>query len=89
MIAVLHPWQIVVVASAGWINRQQLDVIEYLKEENRTKETARPLARRMAARSRSMVLWMLGWPGDSVGNAGGRSNFFGRIISDLAGNRGW
>ena len=35
MISVLHPWQIVVVALAGWINRQQLDVIEYLKEENR------------------------------------------------------
>ena len=35
MISVLHPWQIVVLALAGWINRQQLDVIEYLKEENR------------------------------------------------------
>ena len=35
MISILHPWQIVVVALAGWINRQQLDVIEYLKEENR------------------------------------------------------
>jgi len=35
MISILHPWQIVVIALAGWINRQQLEVIEYLKEENR------------------------------------------------------
>ena len=34
MISILHPWQVVVIALAGWINRQQLDVIEYLKEEN-------------------------------------------------------
>ena len=34
MISVLHPWQVVVIALAGWINRQQLDVIEYLQEEN-------------------------------------------------------
>ena len=34
MISVLHPWQIVVMAVAGWISRQQLEVIEYLKEEN-------------------------------------------------------
>ena len=35
MISILHPWQIVVLALAGWINRQQLEVIEYLAEENR------------------------------------------------------
>ena len=35
MISILRPWQIVVLALAGWISRQQLDVIEYLKEENR------------------------------------------------------
>ena len=35
MISILHPWQIVVLALAGWINRQQFDVIEYLKEEDR------------------------------------------------------
>jgi len=34
MISVLHPWQIVLVVVAGWINRQQLEVIAYLKEEN-------------------------------------------------------
>ena len=27
--------QFVVLASAGWINRQQVDAIEYLREENR------------------------------------------------------
>ena len=35
MISMLHPWQIVVLALAGWINRHRLEVIEYLKEENR------------------------------------------------------
>lgn len=35
MISILHPWQIVVFALAGWINRQQMEVLEYLKEENR------------------------------------------------------
>ena len=33
--AILHPWQLLVVGLAGWINRQQLDVIDYLREENR------------------------------------------------------
>jgi hypothetical protein len=28
-------WQILVVALAGWVNRHQLEVIEYLREENR------------------------------------------------------
>ncbi len=30
-----HAWQILVVALAGWLNRQQQDVVEYLREENR------------------------------------------------------
>ena len=29
------PWQFIVVAIAGWMNRQQQEVIEYLTEENR------------------------------------------------------
>ena len=29
------PWQFIVVAIAGWMNRQQQEVIEYLREENR------------------------------------------------------
>ena len=35
MATVLHPWQILVAAMAGWITRQQDAVIEYLREENR------------------------------------------------------
>ena len=31
----LHPWQILVAAMAGWITRQQDAVIDYLREENR------------------------------------------------------
>ena len=35
MATLLHPWQILVAAMAGWITRQQDAVIEYLQEENR------------------------------------------------------
>ena len=35
MATVLHPWQILVAAMAGWITRQQDAAIEYLREENR------------------------------------------------------
>src|SRR5260370_28809134 len=31
----LLPFQLVLLRFAGWINRHQLDVIEYLQEENR------------------------------------------------------
>ncbi len=32
---VLHPWQLLLLILAGWINRQEQDVIEYLRAENR------------------------------------------------------
>ena len=32
---VFYPWQIVLIALAGWVNRQQQEAIEYLKTENR------------------------------------------------------
>ncbi len=35
MSTVLHPWQILVAAMAGWITRRQDAVVEYLREENR------------------------------------------------------
>ena len=35
MISILRPWQVILIALAGWINQQQLEVIEFLKEENR------------------------------------------------------
>jgi transposase InsO family protein len=35
MATVLHPWQILVAAMAGWITRQQDAAVEYLREENR------------------------------------------------------
>ena len=31
---ILHPWQVFLVILAGWINRQQQDVIDYLRTEN-------------------------------------------------------
>jgi hypothetical protein len=31
---VLHPWQLLLLVLAGWINRQQQEVIEYLRTEN-------------------------------------------------------
>ncbi len=30
-----HPWQLLLVTLAGWITRQQQDVIAYIQEENR------------------------------------------------------
>ena len=30
-----HPWKFLVITVAGWINRHQQDVIDYLVEENR------------------------------------------------------
>ena len=32
---VFHPWQLLLVTLAGWINRHQQDVIAYVQEENR------------------------------------------------------
>ena len=34
MSAVLHPWQFLLVGTAGWINHSQQDEIEYLQTEN-------------------------------------------------------
>jgi hypothetical protein len=31
----MSPWHIVLIALAGWLNREQQKVIEYPKEENR------------------------------------------------------
>ena len=31
----LNPWRLLVIAMAGWMNREQSAVVEYLKEENR------------------------------------------------------
>ena len=31
----LHPWYILVIAMAGWMNREQSAALEYLREENR------------------------------------------------------
>src|ERR1700736_458404 len=31
---VLQPWQLLLTILAGWVNRQQQDVIEYLRTEN-------------------------------------------------------
>jgi hypothetical protein len=32
---VLQPWQLLLVILGGWVNRQQQQVIEYLRTENR------------------------------------------------------
>ena len=31
----IHPWKFLLITVAGWINRHQQDVIDYLVEENR------------------------------------------------------
>ena len=37
---VLQPWQLLLVVLAGWINRQQQEVIEYLRTENQILKEA-------------------------------------------------
>jgi hypothetical protein len=32
--SIIHPWQLLVLGVAGWINRHQQDVIDYLVDEN-------------------------------------------------------
>ena len=34
MKSVLHPWQLLLLILAGWINQREQDVIEYLRAEN-------------------------------------------------------
>ncbi len=34
----LLPFQLILLTFSGWLNRHQLDVIEYLQEENRVLE---------------------------------------------------
>ena len=34
MISILRPWQMPLFIIAGWINRHQQDVVEYLRTEN-------------------------------------------------------
>jgi len=33
---ILHTWQLIVVALAGWLNQQQQDIVAYLTEEKGT-----------------------------------------------------
>ena len=35
MNGMFRPWQMLLIALADWINRKQLDVIAYLRKENR------------------------------------------------------
>ena len=38
---VLQPWQLFLVILAGWVNRQQAEVIEYLRTENQVLKEKR------------------------------------------------
>jgi hypothetical protein len=64
MMADLYPWQALLVTLAGWVNRHQQHVIEYLVEENRVlKELMKgrrlrltdDQRRRLAVRARKKV----------------------------------
>jgi hypothetical protein len=44
MDSLAHPLAFLVVVFSGWINRQQQDVIDYLREENRVLRAAHALA---------------------------------------------
>ena len=34
---VLHPWHLLLVILAGWVNREQHAVVEYLRAENQIR----------------------------------------------------
>jgi hypothetical protein len=63
MARVIRPWQIFVVAAAGWISRHQDAVIEYLREENRVLGRRLRLTdaqrRRLAAKGKALGYRML------------------------------
>jgi hypothetical protein len=57
MSSLLQPLHLLLMMFAGWVNRHQLDVIDYLREENRVlKErlggTPHPLHRRRTSTAR-------------------------------------
>ena len=35
MNTIIQPWQLLLTALAGWLNREQQQIIEYLQEENK------------------------------------------------------
>jgi hypothetical protein len=40
MLRVLDPFRFVVIAAAGWMKQRQLQIIDYLREENRRNNSA-------------------------------------------------
>ena len=68
MSQILHPWHILLVSLAGWMNREQRLVIEYLQEENRIlKEHLKgqrvrytdKQRRRLAVKAKALGRWLL------------------------------
>ncbi|MGB2820860.1 MAG: hypothetical protein WBF17_07760 [Phycisphaerae bacterium] len=63
---ILHTWQFLVIALAGWLNRQQQDVVSYLAEENRVLREqlngkrirfTDDQRRRLAAKGKALGVW--------------------------------
>jgi len=50
----MQPWQFLWVTVAGWMNRQQQQVIDYLLEENPVLRFSEPQKRRLAAQAKSV-----------------------------------
>ena len=71
LVMILHTWQFIVLALAGWLNRQQQDIVAYLQEENRVLREP-PIPAASAGRSLPsphMAAWPFGitaWPGDNL-----------------------
>jgi transposase InsO family protein len=66
---IFHTWQFIVLALAGWLNRQQQDIVAYLQEENRVlREQLKgkrlrftdDQRRRLAAKGKALGRKMLG-----------------------------
>ena len=71
MTADLYPLQVLLVTLAGWVNRHQQHVIEYLVEENRVLKEQRK-GRRLRLTDDQRRRLAARWPTRSTGLAAGR-----------------
>jgi putative transposase len=72
---ILQPWQLLLVTLAGWINRQQQEVLEYLRTENQILMESHPRKRipltddqrrRLAAKGKALGRKVLGEIGTMI-----------------------
>jgi hypothetical protein len=61
MPSLLHPLHLLLILFAGWVNRHQLDLIDYLWEENRVLKERRGAGAAFALPARLLSRWQRGF----------------------------